>query len=59
MCGVSGEILKAVKAEAKEGKISCPQARKLAEKLKVSPLEVGRVANHLGIKIYGCELGCF
>ncbi|MEW6188502.1 MAG: hypothetical protein AB1466_00080 [Actinomycetota bacterium] len=59
MAYVSDKVEKAVKEEAREGKISCSQARKLSEKLKVPPIEVGRAANRLGIKIYGCELGCF
>jgi len=41
------------------GKITCAEARKIAEELGVPYIEVGRVANELKIKIRKCELGCF
>ncbi|TYO94757.1 hypothetical protein [Desulfallas thermosapovorans] len=44
---------------AKDGKLSCTAARKLAEELGVAPREIGQMADELKIKIYGCELGCF
>lgn len=45
--------------KAKEGRIPCSLARKIAEDIKVSYKEVGSIANELGIKISNCELGCF
>ncbi len=44
---------------AKDKRISCRTARKIAEEAGVSYREVGRLADELGIKITGCELGCF
>lgn len=44
---------------APEGKISCTEARELAEKLGVQSSAVGKACNEAKIKIYGCELGCF
>jgi len=41
------------------GNILCPLARKIAEELNISYQEVGKAADELGIKIKGCELGCF
>ena len=41
------------------GKITCAEARKIAEELGIPYIEVGRVANELKIKIRKCELGCF
>jgi len=41
------------------GKITCAEARKIAEELNVPYIEVGRTANELKIKIRKCELGCF
>lgn len=49
------EILKA----AKEGRISCTMARKLARELQVTPKEIGQACNDLKVKIFACELGCF
>lgn len=53
------EIKTAVQNAAKDGKLSCTAARKLAEELGVAPREIGQMADELKIKIYGCELGCF
>lgn len=44
---------------APQGKISCTDARKLAEELDVHPGEIGDLCNELKIKILACELGCF
>jgi hypothetical protein len=44
---------------ATEGGITCPAARELADRLGVEPGVIGRACNQLGIKIRGCELGCF
>lgn len=59
MAEVSPEVLESVKQAAKDGRLSCTAARKLAEELKVSPRVVGEAANELKIKIKSCELGCF
>lgn len=53
------EIKTAVQNAAKDGKLSCTAARKLAGELGVAPREIGQMADELKIKIYGCELGCF
>lgn len=45
--------------KSSDGKISCPVARNIAERIGVSYKEVGAAANELGIKINNCELGCF
>ena len=56
----ASELLKEkVKEKAKEGRISCPMARKIAEDLNVSVKEVGHACDDLKIKLYACELGCF
>lgn len=59
MAEVTAEVLEAVKKAAKEGKISCTAARKLAEEFKVAPRVVGEACDTLKIKIKACELGCF
>jgi hypothetical protein len=55
----SEQVLDKVKKVAKNGKISCTMARKLAEELNVPPITIGRAADELGVKIFACELGCF
>lgn len=41
------------------GRITCHEARSIAEELGVPYAEVGRAADELRIKIADCELGCF
>lgn len=53
------KINQAVLKAAKNGRLSCSAARKLAEDLNVSPREIGDACNDLKIKIHSCELGCF
>lgn len=48
-----------LKKLAVNGKISCTDARKLAQDLKVAPGQIGDLCNELKIKIMACELGCF
>jgi len=44
---------------APQGKISCGEARALAERLGLPYALAGETADELGIKIWGCQLGCF
>ncbi|MDP3183630.1 MAG: hypothetical protein Q8M54_12565 [Desulfobaccales bacterium] len=54
------EDLKAkIKAAAPEGKISCPQAFRVAEELGITRKALGELLNELKIKIIQCQLGCF
>lgn len=59
MSEIAPEVLEAVKKTAREGRISCTSARKLAAELKVPVRVVGDAADELKIKIKACELGCF
>lgn len=52
-------IEKFLNERSNNGKITCSEARKIAEELNVPYIEVGRMANELKIKIKKCELGCF
>jgi molybdopterin-guanine dinucleotide biosynthesis protein len=53
------EIENILKTRSAEGKITCSDARTIAEELGVPYKEVGKTANELKIKIKNCELGCF
>ncbi len=53
------KILRAILDAAREGRISCAEARKLAEDLRVTPKEIGMACDEMKIKIHSCELGCF
>ncbi|MGB2986407.1 MAG: hypothetical protein WBE26_11035 [Phycisphaerae bacterium] len=41
------------------GWIACGTAHNIAVKLDISPRKVGKLLNHLDIKVRECELGCF
>jgi len=39
--------------------LNCPTIFELARRFKTTPLKVSEAANILGLKIRGCQLGCF
>lgn len=41
------------------GSITCPIARAMADQLDLSYGQMGRLLNHLNVKIQSCSLGCF
>ena len=53
------ELKEEMLKKAKDGKLSCAEARQLAESLGLPYKEVGAAADELGIKIKDCQLGCF
>jgi FAD synthase len=53
------EIAAKLKEAAKEGKISCALAQKIAIENKISMKQVGNLLNKMKIKIAQCQLGCF
>lgn len=53
------EIIKKLQESFPHGRVGCADARELALKLGISPQDVGKACNAAGIKIFGCELGCF
>ncbi len=53
------KIAKEMEFISKNGRITCAQARKLAEDFDVPYSDVGETANQLKIKIHKCQLGCF
>jgi hypothetical protein len=44
---------------ARDNRLACDAARRIAEEEGISYLELGRLADKLRIKISDCELGCF
>lgn len=49
----------AVDGAVKDGRISCKKALELAAVLGVKPSEVGAYLDDAGVKVKGCQLGCF
>ncbi len=52
-------IASLINAKMVNGKISCADARGIAEELQVPYSQVGDTCNEMKIKIAGCQLGCF
>ncbi len=53
------EIEAMLKEAAKEGKIPCAVAQRIANENKVPMKLVGEILNRMKIKISQCQLGCF
>lgn len=53
------EVLKKLQEVAVNGKISCTEAREIMQDYDVPHGQLGKICDEVGIKIYGCELGCF
>lgn len=39
--------------------LACSDTYKIAEKLRINVSDIGKLCNENGIKIIGCQLGCF
>ncbi|MFC1943653.1 hypothetical protein ACFLWO_03640 [Chloroflexota bacterium] len=48
-----------LKASLVDDRLPCAAAFEISRKLKVSPKQVGDMANRLNVKIASCQLGCF
>lgn len=53
------KITAKLKEAAKDGKISCAMAQKIAMDNKIPMKQVGNLLNQMKIKIHQCQLGCF
>lgn len=56
---VTEELKDAVLAKAVDGKVTCPVLRKLAEDRGIPYKVAGTAADMAGVRVGGCELGCF
>jgi hypothetical protein len=52
-------LIEKINARAKDGRIACKQALKLAEEEHIPSQEIGLLLNELKIKVVHCQLGCF
>jgi hypothetical protein len=53
------ELRERILFEAEGLKLSCSKAFNIASEVKVPVAEVGKVCNEIGVKVVGCQLGCF
>jgi hypothetical protein len=51
------EVLKQKAGEEK--RLPCAEAFRIAHDLEVPVAQVGQACNDIGVKIVGCQLGCF
>jgi hypothetical protein len=56
---IKDEIAAKLKEAAREGKITCAMAQKIAIENKIPMKQVGEILNEMKIKIIQCQLGCF
>ena len=56
---VTDEMKAAVLAKAVDGKVTCPVLRKFAETQGVPYKVAGAAADLAGVRVGGCDLGCF
>jgi hypothetical protein len=56
---VDHRIADAIRARLEDGRLSCTAAHEVAERLGVGPVEVGRTADQLRIRLTACQLGLF
>ena len=54
-----GPLDEALLAEAREGRLPCSAVFRIAVAQGVPVAEAGRAVQRLGIKLTGCQLGCF
>lgn len=53
------EIITKMKELFPGGRISCTEARAFAQEWGIELREIGELCDDAGLKICGCELGCF
>lgn len=56
---IDPKLIEAVAAKAKDGRLTCAGAHKLAADLGVSPAEAGWAMDEAKVKITRCQLGLF
>jgi hypothetical protein len=52
-------LIAALEAYREKKRIDCPEVFALAERFGISPLSVSKTAAASGLKVLGCQLGCF
>jgi hypothetical protein len=56
---IPGGLVEALETYREKKRIDCPEVFMLAERFGISPLSVSRAAAAGGLKVLGCQLGCF
>ncbi len=52
-------VEKAIRENAKGGKIPCVQCMRIADEFEIPRKELGKILNEMKIKVSHCQLGCF
>jgi hypothetical protein len=56
---IPGGLIEALETYSKKKRIDCPEVFALADKFAIIPLSVSMEAAARGLKVRGCQLGCF
>jgi hypothetical protein len=56
---IPGGLIEALETYKEKKRIDCPEVFALADKFDINPLSVSREAAARGLKVRGCQLGCF
>lgn len=53
------DLRQAIGQATGDGRVACRALLDLAKETGTLPKEIGRLCNEMGLKICGCQLGCF
>ena len=53
------QIRQSIQQAARDGRVACKLLLELAERMESPPKRIGQFCNEMGIRISGCQLGCF
>lgn len=53
------KVKEMIQTATKDGRISCSAAFRVAEEADVTVDLIGKLIDEMGIRIKGCQLGCF
>jgi hypothetical protein len=56
---IPGKLIEVLETYREKKRIDCPEVFALADKYGLTPLSVSREAAARGLKVRGCQLGCF
>ncbi|MFW5879044.1 MAG: hypothetical protein ACOCVR_04415 [Myxococcota bacterium] len=56
---ITPELVGRVREKAHDGRITCAMLRRVADELELPYRVAGAAADAAGVKVHGCQLGCF
>jgi len=56
---ISSEVITTIKSLKESDQLTCAKVFDLAQQYKLKPILIADEINFMGLKIHGCQLGCF